>query len=234
MGTPPATESSDVPPPVRPPGPPIPPAGGPRPGLGRPPRGRRTGLLAAVAAVLVAAAAAGVLLTVRAAPPVPTPPPTSKQVTFSPIPDPGLSAADHALLAALPPGFTAANCGPDPAQPATATAALRCGAGPAGGPDAAEFMRFVDVDALDRFVADDARQRRLPLDTGSCRDGGVLQTTWSKNGQIAGLLSCYSDPTAGRTLRWTDRAALAMGVVSRTDGDSSALYDWWTRYDIAP
>jgi hypothetical protein len=229
MGAPTATGAGVVPPPVRP----RPPAGGPLSGPSRPPSGRRTGLLAAAAAVLVAAAAAGVLLTVRAAPPVPTSPPVSTPVTPSPTPDPGLSPADRALLVALPPGFTAANCGPDPAPPATATAALRCGAGPAGGPDAAEFARFVDVDALDRFVADDARQRRLPLDTGSCRDGGALQTTWSKNGQIAGLLSCYSDPTTGRTLRWTDRAAVAMGVVSRTDGDSSALYDWWTRYDIA-
>jgi hypothetical protein len=132
----------------------------------------------------------------------------------------------------LPPGFTAATCGPDPAPPPAATAALRCGAGLIGGPDTAEFARFADVETLDRFVADDAREPPRPLHPGSCRDGAALQTTWSKNGQVAGLLACYPDPTAGRTLRWSDRSALAMGVIARTDGNSAALYDWWTRYDF--
>ena len=161
----------------------------------------------------------------------PAAPPT---VTTAAAPDPALSEADRALLTALPPGFTAATCGPDPARPPSATAALRCGAGPSGGPDTAEFVRFADVETLDRFIADDARGRKLPLDTGSCRNGDALQTTWSKNGQVAGLLACYPDPTAGRTLRWSDRSALAMGVITRVDGDSAALYDWWTRYDFIP
>lgn len=172
------------------------------------------------------------VLTARAqlSPATPSP---SASAAPRPSTDPTLSPADRALLRALPPGFTAATCRPDPARPSSATAALRCGAGPAGGPDTAEFARFPDVDALDRFVADDARQRQLPLDTGSCRNGDSIQTTWSKNGQIAGLLACYPDP-AGRTLRWTDHAALAMGVISRVDGNSAALYDWWTRYDFSP
>ncbi len=164
----------------------------------------------------------------------PATPSPSASTAPRPSPDPSLSAADHALLSALPPGFTVATCGPDPARPSSATAALRCAAGPAGGPDTAEFVRFPDVDTLDRFVAADARQRQLPLDTGSCRNGDSIQTTWSKNGQIAGLLACYPDPAAGRTLRWTDRTAVAMGVITRADGNSAALYDWWTRYDFGP
>jgi serine/threonine kinase PknH len=183
--------------------------------------------------VLVVGAVVGVFLAARGEPGA-APAPASATPEAGPTPDPALSSADRALLAALPPGYTAATCGPDPARPPSATAALRCGAGPAGGPDIAEFVRFGDVGTLDRFVAEDARQRQLPLDTGSCREGAPVQTTWSKNGQIAGLLACYVDPTAGRTLRWTDHAALAMGVISRADGNSAALYDWWTRYDVTP
>jgi serine/threonine-protein kinase len=225
-GVPTVTESGPVPPPG---------AGGlPGPAGYRPPpavpvaqepRRRRQALVAA-AAVLVVGVGVGALITARAAPD-PAPPLTAAQ----PVPDPALSAADRALLTALPPGYTAASCGSDPERPRAATAALRCGAGPTGGPDTAEFVRFADVDALDRVAADEVRGRNLPLDTGSCRDGAAVQTTWSKNGQVAGLLACYPNP-AGRTLRWTDHAALASGVITRTDGNSAALYDWWTRHDI--
>ena len=241
------TESGPVPPPESPsppraapqPGPGSPPRAAPQPGPGSPPQAasipptgrRRVHPLAVLAAVLVVGVVGAAVLTARAQLSPATPSPSA---SAAPRPDPPLSAADRALLSALPPGFTAAICGPDPARPSSATAALRCGAGPAGGPDTAEFVRFPDVDTLDRFVAADARQRQLPLDTGSCRNGDSIQTTWSKNGQIAGLLACYPDPAAGRTLRWTDRAAVAMGVITRADGNSAALYDWWTRYDFGP
>jgi len=232
-GVPTVTESGPVPPPPSP----SPPRPAQRPGPPSPPvphaGGRRVRPLAVVAAVLVIGLVGGAVLAARAQLTPATPPPSTSAAP-APSPDPPLSPADRALLSALPPGFSAATCGPDPARPSSATAALRCGAGPAGGPDTAEFVRFADVDALDRFVADDARQRQLPLDTGSCRNGDSIQTTWSKNGQIAGLLACYPDPTAGRTLRWTDRAAVAMGVITRADGNSAALYDWWTRYDFSP
>jgi serine/threonine kinase PknH len=231
------TESGPVPPPESP----SPPRPAPQPGQGSPPRAaqapptgrRRVRPLAVLAAVLVLGLAGVAVLTARAqlSPATPSP---SASAAPRPSTDPTLSPADRALLRALPPGYTAATCGQDPARPSSATAALRCGAGPAGGPDTAEFARFPDVDALDRFVADDARLRQLPLDTGSCRNGDSIQTTWSKNGQIAGLLACYPDPAAGRTLRWTDRTTLAMGVINRVDGNSAALYDWWTRYDIGP
>lgn len=112
-------------------------------------------------------------------------------------------------------------------------AALRCVVGPEGVAGSAEFVRFSDVATLDRYMAADAARRNLPLDSGNCRDGANVQTTWSKNGQVAGLLVCYAGPDRARTLQWTDRRALAMGVVTRADGNSAALYDWWTRYDFA-
>lgn len=260
-GGPTVTESGAIPPPgspvppaSRPPGspappaspPPVPPASPPPAPLAARPHAppaspgqapeatpRRARLLGATVALLAVGVTAGALLMARAEPNPPSAGPSATPEA-APTTDPALSAADRALLTALPPGFTAAICGPDPTPPAAAAAALRCGAGPTGGPDTAEFVRFRDVATLDRFVADDAHKRQLPLDTGSCRDGDALQTTWSKNGQIAGLLACYPDPTAGRTLRWTDRSALAMGVITRADGNSTALYDWWTRYDFAP
>ena len=242
------TESGSIPPPGAQPrahgSPPGPARPGPPPpraqalgvaapaAAGPPVNRRRMRLFAAAAAVLVVGAAAGALLAAEAQRVPTTPPPGATSEPAAPTPDPALSPADRALLAALPPGFTAATCGADPARPPSATAALRCGASLTGGPDTAEFVRFADVETLDRFVADDARRRLLPLDAGSCRDGDALQTTWSKNGQVAGLLACYPDPMAGRTLRWTDRSALAMGVITRVDGNSAALYDWWTRYDF--
>ena len=192
---------------------------------GRAPAGRARRPLPLTAALLLVGVGAGLLMLA---------PPASTPVVPLPSPGPVLSDADRALLSALPPGFTAATCGADPDRPSVATAALRCGAGSADGPGSAEFVRFPDVSTLDRFVAEDAQRRHLPFDTGSCRDGAAVQTTWSKNGQVAGLLTCYTDPAQGRTLRWTDRAARAMGVVSRPDGDSAALYDWWTRYDFGP
>jgi tRNA A-37 threonylcarbamoyl transferase component Bud32 len=211
-----ATEQGDPPPPW--PGPPT--ASGP-------PTRRRARWPLPVMAVLVAVGVvAGVLLmNPVAGGPVVVPLPSTS-------PDPALSAADRALLMALPSGFASAGCVADPARPAEATAGLHCGSGPDGALGSAEFLRFGDAATLDRFVAADAVRRHLPLDTGNCRNGDDVQTTWSKNGQIAGLLVCYAEPDRARSLRWTDRRTLAMGVVTRADGNSAALYDWWTRYDF--
>lgn len=198
-----------------------------------PPSRRRVGRLLPVLAVLVLiGVAAGVLLLIPAAR-GPVSPSPSTAATPGPTAAPTLSEVDRALLTALPPGFRAEDCAASQDLPAGATAALRCVVGPEGVAGSAEFVRFSDVATLDRYMAADAARRNLPLDTGNCRDGANVQTTWSKNGQVAGLLVCYAGPDRARTLQWTDRRALAMGVVTRADGNSAALYDWWTRYDFA-
>lgn len=190
----------------------------------------RGGWLAAGAAMLaIGLIAVGVLLAngvVGREAAAPTPPSATAL--------PPLSDAQRELLAVLPVGFTATNCAPAADQhPGEVTAALRCGPGPADGPSSATFLRFRDVGELDRFMAADSRERMLPYDSGTCRDGDQVQTTWTKNGQIAGLLACYVEAGNARTIRWTDRRAIAMGVITRTDGDIAALYDWWVRYDFS-
>ena len=144
---------------------------------------------------------------------------------------PGPSTTASRLLLILPPGFPQASCtsAAAPALPGLVEA-VHCASGPTGGPTAADFLLFADANTADQAALADSGRRALPA-RGECRDGDAVQTTWQRDGQEAGLLSCYTDQGV-RTLRWTDRRAHSMGVITRADGDAAGLYDWWTRSDF--
>jgi serine/threonine protein kinase len=218
------------PPPVRPAavGPARPPAAsGSQPSVRSGPSTPALWVAAALAAVITIVVTVMVLFDGNPTdePGAPTPPPATSQRP--------LSDAENGLLDDLPPGFSGANCAPAPEQrTAEVIAALQCRPGPADGPTSALFLRYQNAAGLDQALIADARRRALPVNTGDCRGGDQLQSTWIKNGQVVGLLSCYSEPNNERTIRWTERRVTAMGVITRADGDIAKLYDWWTRYDF--
>jgi serine/threonine-protein kinase len=143
----------------------------------------------------------------------------------------GPTSTASRLQGILPAGFPPASCtsATAPALPGLVES-VHCASGPAGGPDAADFLLFADAAAADQAALADSGRRALPT-RGECRNGDQVQTTWQRDGREAGLLSCYTDRGV-RTMRWTDRRARSMGVVSRSDGDAAGLYAWWTRSDF--
>lgn len=143
----------------------------------------------------------------------------------------GPSTATSRLLLILPPGFPRTSCASTaaPALPGLVEA-VHCTSGPTGGPAAADFLLFTDATTADQAAMADSARRALPV-RGECRNGDAVQTTWQRDSQVAGLLSCYTDQGV-RTIRWTDRRAHSMGVITSGNGDSAALYDWWTRSDF--
>ncbi len=144
---------------------------------------------------------------------------------------PGPSTTASPLLRILPAGFPRTSCTAVAASAVPGLVeALHCAPGPAGGPIAADFLLFGDATAADQAAMADSGRRALPV-RGECRNGDAVQTTWQRDGQVAGLLSCYTEKGV-RTLRWTDRRAHSMGVITSGDGDAARLYDWWTRSDF--
>jgi cytochrome c553 len=144
---------------------------------------------------------------------------------------PGPSTTASPLLRILPAGFPRTSCTAVAASTVPGLVeALHCAPGPAGGPTAADFLLFGDATAADQAAMADSGRRALPV-RGECRNGDAVQTTWQRDGQVAGLLSCYTEQGV-RTLRWTDRRARSMGVITSGDGDAARLYDWWTRSDF--
>jgi serine/threonine-protein kinase len=144
---------------------------------------------------------------------------------------PGPATAASRLLPILPAGFPRVSCTSTvaPALPGLVEA-VHCAPGPTGGPAAADFLLFTDATTADQATMADGERRRLPT-RGECRNGDAVQTTWQRDGQVAGLLSCYTDRGV-RTVRWTDRRARSMGIITSADGNAAALYDWWTRNDF--
>jgi serine/threonine-protein kinase len=134
------------------------------------------------------------------------------------------------LLRILPAGFPRTSCAAVASAVPGLVEAVHCSSGPAGGPTAADFLLFADATAADQAAMADSGRRALPV-RGECRNGDAVQTTWQRDGQVAGLLSCYTEQGV-RTLRWTDRRAHSMGVITSGDGDAARLYDWWTRIDF--
>jgi len=187
----------------RPPAPPpVPPA----------PRRARWPFLTGGAVLVAAAVVAAVLL--RPAPPAPPPD--------------DLTPAQRSLLAVLPIGFSAANCAPSPDRETPAVdAALSCTDGPSNGPGTASFAHYRDVDALASDHAADAAGRTLPEgDITACRAGTATTGRWTRN-RDGGALSCFADPATGTTIDWTDPRNRTRAVVTRSDGDTAVLYDWW-------
>ncbi|GAA1829873.1 serine/threonine-protein kinase [Pseudonocardia ailaonensis] len=150
---------------------------------------------------------------------------------------PGSPAA--ALVADLPPGFTAATCVPDDSVSRSigAVAYVLCEGGPADGPDGATFSRYAQQAELDEAFAGAARAANVPVvengQHSSCKTGATLATGYSVNDQDAGRVGCYKDAASGAAfLFWIDDTAKAFGYLRRSDGDMTTLYDWWSASDF--
>ena len=63
-------------------------------------------------------------------------------------------------------------------------------------------------------------------DTGMPSEGG-----WFRQGnedEDAGRLLCYTDPTVGGVIAWTDNDARILGLAYGREQYDAALYDFWT------
>ncbi|GAA4710940.1 serine/threonine-protein kinase [Pseudonocardia yuanmonensis] len=219
-----------------------------RQGWDAPPPRRRTSraaiaaVVAGVLLVLGGLATAGVLL-VRGASSAPTPTPTAAPTTAptaqSVAPTLAAGSGDAALFADLPAGFSTANCTADAGTAGTigAVSYLECENGPADGPDGGTFTRYAQQSELDEGFDGAARSANVPLvengQHSSCKTGTTIATGYSQNDRFAGRVGCYVDAASGAAyLFWADNAALAFGYLRRSDGDMTALYDWWSANDF--
>ncbi|GAA2856015.1 serine/threonine-protein kinase [Pseudonocardia halophobica] len=215
-----------------------------------PPRKRtsRAAVAAVVAGVLIVLgglATAGVLL-VRGAgstpAPTPTAAPTAPPTAATPqsvAPTVAAGSGDAALFADLPAGFSTSNCTADAGTAGTigAVSYLECENGPADGPDGGTFTRYDQQSRLDEGFDGAARSANVPLvengQHSSCKTGTTIATGYSQNDEFAGRVGCYVDAASGAAyLFWADNAALALGYLRRSDGDMTALYDWWSANDF--
>ncbi|MCE0765687.1 protein kinase [Pseudonocardia kujensis] len=204
-------------------------------------------VVAGVLIVLAGLAAVGVLLvrgggstsdpTPAAAP---TPAPTAATPAQSVVPTVAAGSGDAALLADLPAGFSARNCSADANTAATigAVSYLVCEDGPADGPDGGTFTRYDQQSRLDDGFDGAARAANVPLvengQHSSCKTGTTIATGYSQNDVFAGRVGCYRDAASGAAyLFWADDKALAFGYLRRSDGDMTALYDWWSAHDFS-
>ncbi|WP_300008907.1 serine/threonine protein kinase [Pseudonocardia sp.] len=202
--------------PIPPPGHPLVGHPQPVPPAVPPARRRGRGLLVAAAVVVVAAVVAGAVYLLG-----PLDPP--------PQPGGGPTEAQRALLAVLPVGYGSTDCVPAPEREGAAVdAAVTCAGGPADGPSSAVFLHYRDLGALTDAHEAEVTARGLPVgDISTCRDGTATSGEWVR-GTTGGLLLCRDDATAGAVIEWTETRLLTRAVVSRTDGDSAVLYDWWS------
>lgn len=180
---------------------------------------RRRGPLIAAALLAVAVVAALAVFGLMQRGPDPDPDPT-----------PNATPAQRALLAALPVGYGSTSCTPAPEREnADIDAAVACPGGPAGGPSSAVFLHYrtpAGLEAAQQVTMTTRGLTAVPSDTGQCRAGTPVATTWTR-GSSSGRLTCYADAASGAVLEWTEPRALARGILTRSDGDAAALYDWW-------
>ncbi|MFR9804325.1 protein kinase domain-containing protein [Pseudonocardia sp. RS010] len=167
--------------------------------------------------------------------PTPTPTPTPQSVAPTTAPGSG----DAALFADLPAGFSRSNCTAEAGTASTigALSYLVCEDGPVDGPDGATFTRYAQQSQLDDGFDGAARAENVPLvengQHSGCRTGTAIATGYSQNDEFAGRVGCYVDTAGGAAyLFWADYKALALGYLRRSDGDTTALYDWWSANDF--
>ncbi|MGE3289363.1 MAG: serine/threonine-protein kinase [Pseudonocardia sp.] len=197
-----------------------------------PTRRRRRSRLARAAALVAVAVALAVAATAGVA---------YFRSTAAEPPDP----ADSTLLAALPAGFSAANCRAVPEQRAAtgAVAFVRCADGPADGPQVAEFARFPDADALTREFARQVGAGGVPLTAigtvEGCPQGRTVRARLAAGaGPVTGggWIACAVAARAGGPpaayLLWIDDGTLTLGYLRRDDADADALYAWWRRASL--
>jgi glutamate/tyrosine decarboxylase-like PLP-dependent enzyme len=67
-----------------------------------------------------------------------------------------------------------------------------------------------------------------------CGTGDPVRIVYSRpESELGGQILCHVDAADGVAyLIWTDDAALGLGIVSNSAGDSEALYQWWAENDF--
>jgi hypothetical protein len=154
-----------------------------------------------------------------------TPPPvvtSSTSVGTSPT----FTAEEEALLARVPEGHRSSCVSESDPYPDGRTARLTC---TGEGGEVVGYAQMPDNASL--YSAYDAIKADTP--EGKCADLERADGPYNISGTPAGRLLCFRGGTAGDPeadyawIMWTDDQLLILSWAYRTDGDRTALYDWW-------
>jgi class 3 adenylate cyclase len=140
--------------------------------------------------------------------------------------EPGLTAAERSLVAAVP-GDLRDGCGRSATTLPNAVASIDCGREPY----AMTYSRFDSAEEMqDRF---DAFAAAVPSLGGDCATDPAAVHPYVVNGSERGQVACYVEEresglsTATSVIVWTDEELLLLGRAIRDDAADLTLYEWW-------
>ena len=203
--------------------------------LGRPPERtkRKVPLLATMGTAALVLLVVAALMSRAGAGDDPEPPPTTRATTTratttsteAPTAGSFPNSAEEALLAQVPAGFRATCVRWEEALGEDgALAAVSCA--PAGGADTAAYIQYSDRASMYADYDSDLVAVGVGRNSGSCADFDNVESTYQREGAVAGRLYCRS--SEGRSsVGWThdDSNVLSLGV--RSDESTRELFDWW-------
>ena len=206
------------------------------------PRGSRVLAGAALAVVLAVVAGAALLGALTGAGPLgqmrASPAQSSLDATApapgssgaSADPNPLLTAAQEALLDALP-GAVGGNCAPATVAEGSAggSVSLRCQLPLGAGADEVWVDEFATPETLAGAFADEVARTQAPL--GSCEADSLARGSWGVPNVHSGSLLCFQQDGAA-WLVWTYDIDRILMRAKREGGNWAGLYEWWDQTAI--
>jgi hypothetical protein len=137
-------------------------------------------------------------------------------------PTTGNSPAISTLAASLSKGYSLNNCTPQNVA-GSQLAVLTCGpSSDSGGPAQAKYVLFSSPDDLSGSFKASIKDDTLT----ACGDAGQSPTPWHQGTAGGGTVACGTYQGAAEII-WTIDAKNILAYVRASNGDVSAIYQWW-------
>ena len=137
-------------------------------------------------------------------------------------PTTGNSPAISTLAASLSKGYSLNNCTPQNVA-GSQLAVLTCGpSSDSGGPAQAKYVLFSSPDDLSGSFKASIKDDTLT----ACGDAGQSPTPWHQGTAGGGTVACGTYQSAAEII-WTIDAKNILAYVRASNGDVSAIYQWW-------